>query len=115
MERQIVCRDGSRPLGTLDFNRDFIFRYANHALGVIEGVARENLLDRAYGQIFKGTQNKWLVVYSKMAFMGDTVELIDYSPEIDKELLVICFQPAYGYCACIVCDATDKYYLQMKR
>lgn len=141
MERQVVCRDESRPLATLDFSRDFcfwdnvpvgfgvlefvsdgggrfsdfIFRYANHALGVIEGVARESLLDHAYGQIFKGSHSKWLAIYSKVAFMGDTVELIDYSPEIDKELLVICFQPAYGYCACIVCDATDKYYLQMKR
>lgn len=141
MERQVVCRDKNRPLGELNFHMDFcfwdnvpvgfgvlefisdasgrfsdfIFRYANRRLGEIEGVPRENLVDRAYGQIFKGSHSKWLAIYSKVAFMGDTVELIDYSPELDKELLVICYQPAYGYCACIVCDATDKYYLQMKR
>lgn len=141
MERQVVCRDENRPLDSLDFNRDFcfwdnvpvgfgvlefvpdkggrisdfIFRYANHALSEIEGVPREVLLNHAYGQIFNGSHSKWLAIYSKVAFMGDSVELIDYSPEIEKELLVICYQPAYGYCACIVCDATDKYYLQMKR
>lgn len=141
MGRQVVYRDRDVPLGKLDFEQDFgfwdhvpigffvveftadssgrfsdfIFRYANHALAEIEGVSRDSLLNHAYGQVFKGSHSKWLAVYSKVAFMGDTVELIDYSPDIDKELLMICYQPAYGYCACIVCDATDKYYLQMKR
>lgn len=141
MERQIVCRDKSRPMGKLDFNRDFsfwdelpvgfcvlgfvadhaggfsdfVFRYANRAFADIEGISMEGLLNRTYGQVFPGAQSRRLAIYSKVAFMGDTVELIDKSPEIDKELLVVCYQPAYGYCACMVCDATNKYYLQMKR
>lgn len=141
MERQVVRRDESRPMGQLDFDQDFVFwdqvpvgfgvleflsdhsgrfsdfvfRYVNQALAEVEGSTREKLLNRAYSHVFKGARNKWLAIYSKVAFMGDTVELIDYSPELEKELLVICYQPAYGYCACIVCDATDKYYLQMKR
>lgn len=141
MERQVVYGEKNRPLGELEFDRDFVFwddvpvgfgvlefvpdgsgrfsdfmfRYANRALAEIEGVSREALVDHAYSQIFGGVRHKWLAVYSKVAFLGETVELMDYSTEIDKELLVICYQPAYGYCACIVCDATDKYYLQMKR
>lgn len=141
MERQVVHRDEGRPVEKVDFAHDFafwdgvpvgfgvlefvsdysgrisdfIFRYANQALAGIEGCSIENLTGRAYGQIFKGAQNKWLAIYSKVAFMGETVELMDYSPELDKELLIVCYQPAYGYCACIVCDATGKYYLQMKR
>lgn len=141
MERQVVCRDVDRPIEELDFVHgftfwdqvpigfgvlefvmdcrgrfsDFVFRYANRALAELEDVSRESLINHAYGQIFKEAKNKRLAIYSKVAFMGDTVELIDYSPELGKELLVLCYQPAYGYCACIVCDATDKYYLQMKR
>lgn len=141
MERQVVCRDKNRAVGELDFVHgfsfweevpigfgvlefvadctgrfsDFIFRYANRALAELEGVTADALINRAYGQIFKEAHNKRLAIYSKVAFMGDTVELIDYSPELGKELLILCYQPAYGYCACIVCDATDKYYLQMKR
>lgn len=141
MERQVVCRDKNRAVGELDFVHgfsfweevpigfgvlefvadctgrfsDFIFRYANRALAELEGVTVDALINRAYGQIFKEAHNKRLAIYSKVAFMGDTVELIDYSPELGKELLILCYQPAYGYCACIVCDATDKYYLQMKR
>lgn len=141
MERQVVCRDQVRPVGKLDFARDFafwdnvpigfgvleflsdcsgqfsdfIFRYANCALAEVEGVSRENLINRSYSRIFNGVRNKRLAIYSKVAFMGDTVELIDHSQAIDKDLLVVCYQPAYGYCACIVCDATDKYYLQIKR
>lgn len=141
MERQVVCRDMNRAVGELDFVHgfsfweevpigfgvlefvadctgrfsDFIFRYVNRALAELEGVTADALINRAYGQIFKEAHNKRLAIYSKVAFMGDTVELIDYSPELGKELLILCYQPAYGYCACIVCDATDKYYLQMKR
>lgn len=141
MERQVVCRDKNRAVGELDFVHgfsfweevpigfgvlefvadctgrfsDFIFRYVNRALAELEGVTADALINRAYGQIFKEAHNKRLAIYSKVAFMGDTVELIDYSPELGKELLILCYQPAYGYCACIVCDATDKYYLQMKR
>lgn len=141
MERQVVCRDMNRAVGELDFVHgfsfweevpigfgvlefvadctgrfsDFIFRYVNRALAELEGVTVDALINRAYGQIFKEAHNKRLAIYSKVAFMGDTVELIDYSPELGKELLILCYQPAYGYCACIVCDATDKYYLQMKR
>lgn len=141
MERQVVCRDMNRAVGELDFVHgfsfweevpigfgvlefvadctgrfsDFIFRYVNRALAELEGVTVDALINCAYGQIFKEAHNKRLAIYSKVAFMGDTVELIDYSPELGKELLILCYQPAYGYCACIVCDATDKYYLQMKR
>lgn len=28
--------------------------------------------------------------------------LQDYSPEIDKTLTIYCFQPASGYCACVL-------------
>lgn len=141
MERQVVCRDLDKPMGILDFAHDFafwddvpigfgvlefisdgggrlsdfIFRYVNQALAELEGAPAESLVGCAYSQVFKEAQNKRLAIYSKVAFMGDAVELIDYSPELDKELLILCYQPAYGYCACIVRDATDKYYLQRKR
>lgn len=141
VERQIVCKEEGRDIGRLDFRHDFsfwdnvpvgfcvlefitdesgryidfAFRYANRALADIEGIVQESMVENPAGKALKDSQRKWLAIYSKVAFLGESIEFIDYSPEIDKDLLVICYQPAYGYCACIVCDATDKYYLQMNR
>lgn len=93
---------------------DFVYRYVNQALADIMEIPRERMQNRAHSELFPKAVKKWTALYSKVAFLGETVETIDYSPELDKELLVICYQPSYGYCACILCDATNKYYLQSK-
>lgn len=94
---------------------DFEYRYVNEAMAEVAGRTRGEMLNRTYLNLFPGAEKKWAALYSRVAFMGEPLEMIDYSREFGKDLLVICYQPAYGYCACIVCDATNKYYLQMKR
>ena len=43
-----------------------------------------------------------LVTYADVALNGNKHILQDYSPEIDKTLTIYCFQPASGYCACVL-------------
>jgi len=58
------------------------------------------LLLRAFP--FENGDKKWLVTYADVALNGNKHILQDYSPEIDKTLTIYCFQPASGYCACVL-------------
>ena len=40
--------------------------------------------------------------YERAALYGKTLEVLDYSPEIDTNLKVICFQTFVGHCGCIL-------------
>ncbi len=45
---------------------------------------------------------KWLVTYADVALNGTKRIIHDYSPEINKNLTIHCFQPSPGYCACVL-------------
>ena len=40
----------------------------------------------------------------RAALYGEVLEIMDYSPEIDKNLKVICFPGFKGHCGCILFD-----------
>ena len=46
--------------------------------------------------------DKWLRVYERTALFGETLEIIDHSPEIDTDLKIICFPTFKGHCSCIL-------------
>ena len=48
--------------------------------------------------------SKWLRSYERATIYGETLELINYSPEIDTYLKVMCFQIFKGHCGCILFD-----------
>ena len=51
--------------------------------------------------------SKWLCCYERVALYGETLEMIDYSPEIDTYIKVICFPTFKGHCGCILFDLKD--------
>ena len=81
---------------------DFVFRYCNDEMAVVEGVPVSEMLNRSFYEVFKNGDKKWLVTYADVALNGNKHILQDYSPEIDKTLTIYCFQPANGYCACVL-------------
>lgn len=81
---------------------DFIFRYCNKEMERIEGKTMEEMLDHSFYKVFPNADKKWLVAYTDVAINGGHRYIKDYSPEINKELLVQCFQPMEGYCACLL-------------
>ena len=83
---------------------DWIFRYGNQALAKLEKLPLEQLIGRAFGSIFPNMDAKWLRVYERAALYGETLEITDYSPEIDTELKIVCFQTFPGHCGCILFD-----------
>lgn len=81
---------------------DFIFRYCNKQMEVIEGVPIEDMLNHSFYEIFKNGDKKWLVSYADVALNGTTHTLRDYSPEIDKNLIIYCYQPEPNFCSCVL-------------
>ena len=73
---------------------DWIFRYGNSALSELEMIPIDKLIGNTFGSLFKNMDSKWLRSYERAALFGEMLEMIDYSPEIDKYLKVICFMVA---------------------
>lgn len=81
---------------------DFVFRYCNKHMAVVEGIPVEEMLNRSFYEVFKNGDRKWLITYADVALNGVKRTLYDYSPEIDKNLSIYCYQPEQGYCACVL-------------
>lgn len=81
---------------------DFIFRYCNAEMANVEGVPVEEMLNRSFYKVFPNGDKKWLVSYADIALNGTKHTLHDYSPEIGKNLIIHCYQPEPGYCACVL-------------
>ena len=81
---------------------DFIFRYCNKHMAVVEGIPVEEMLNRSFYDVFKNGDRKWVVSYADVALNGSQHTLLDYSPEIGKNLTIYCYQPEPGFCACVL-------------
>ena len=81
---------------------DFVFRYCNEEMAVVEGIPVSEMLNNSFYEVFENGDKKWLVTYADVALNGTKVILHDYSSEIGKDLSIYCFQPHPGYCACIL-------------
>lgn len=97
---EIMFNEGSQAV-------DWVFRYGNEALAELENCPLEKLIGRTFGSIFKNMDRKWLKSYERAVLYGETLELIDYSPEIDKYLRIICFPTFKGHCGCMLFDITE--------
>ena len=86
---------------------DWIFRYGNEALAVLEKLPLNKMIGRSFSSLFSNMDTKWLRGYERATLYGETLEIVDYSPEIGKNLKIICFPTFPGHCGCILFD-TDK-------
>lgn len=86
---------------------DWIFRYGNAALALLEKLPLEKLIGYTFGSIFSNMDSKWLKSYERATLYAETLEIIDYSPEIDTYLKVICFPTFKGHCGCILFNISD--------
>ena len=86
---------------------DFVFRYCNKHMAVVEGIPVEDMLNRSFYEVFKNGDKKWLISYADVALNGVQRTLSDYSPAIDKHLTIYCYQPEPGFCACVLVPEQD--------
>lgn len=86
---------------------DWIFRYGNSALEKLEKLPLERMIGSSFGSLFSNMDSKWLRSYERATLYGEILEIIDYSPEIDTYLKVICFPTFKGHCGCILFDISE--------
>ena len=86
---------------------DWIFRYGNPALAKLEKTPLRQLIGSSFGSLFANMDSKWLRSYERATLYGETLEIIDYSPEIDTYLKVICFPTFKGHCGCILFNISE--------
>lgn len=86
---------------------DWIFRYGNPALARLEKLPLEHLIEKSFGSLFANMDSKWLRCYELATLYGEKLEIMDYSPEIDTYLKVICFPTFRGHCGCILFDLSE--------
>ena len=91
---------------------DWIFRYGNPALAKLEKMSLERLIGSSFGSLFSNMDSKWLRSYERATLYGETLEIIDYSPEIDTYLKVICFPTFKGHCGCILFNISEIEFTQ---
>lgn len=90
---------------------DFIFRYCNKEMENIEGKTIDEMMNNSFYKVFPNADKKWLVAYSNVAITGKSTSFKDYSPEIGEDLLINCFQPMEGFCACLLTRAKEVHEL----
>ncbi len=86
---------------------DWIFRYGNPALARLEKMPLEQLIGNSFGSLFANMDSKWLRCYELATLYGETLEIMDYSPEIDTYLKVICFPTFKGHCGCVLFNISE--------
>ena len=91
---------------------DWIFRYGNQELSRLEKLPLEKLIGSSFRSLFSNMDSKWLRSYERAALYGEKLEMMDYSPEIDTYLKVICFPTFRGHCGCILFDLSDIRYVE---
>ena len=92
---------------------DWIFRYGNPALAKLEQLPLEKLMGSSFGSLFANMDAKWLRLYERATLHGETLEVMDYSPEIDAWLKVTCFPTFKGHCGCILFDLSEIEYARI--
>ena len=91
---------------------DWIFRYGNSALAKLEKLPLEQLIDSSFSSLFANMDSKWLRSYERATLYGEKLEMIDFSPEIDTYIKVICFPTFKGHCGCILFDISEIKFIQ---
>ena len=86
---------------------DWVFRYGNQALARLEKLPLSQMIGNSFGSLFANMDAKWLFSYERATLYGETREIIDYSPEIDTYLKVICFPTFPGHCGCILFNINE--------
>lgn len=97
---ELIFNDDSKAV-------DWVFRYGNKALVELEKVSIDKLIGHSFKSVFPNMDEKWLRAYERATLYEETLEIIDYSPEIDTNLKVICFPTFKGHCGCILFNIGD--------
>ncbi len=88
---------------------DFMYVEVNDELEKMVGKTRPQLIGHRFSEIFPDGDRKWLDVFYRSAWEGESVALDDISRETGLYLHVEAYPVGrQGYCSCIFCDIRES-------
>lgn len=88
---------------------DIIYKHVNEQLEKLDGKSKEELVGHGYYEVFPNADKKWLDIYYRAAYLGESVFVDDVAEEIGHFLHVQAYPTGEtGYCACILCDFRES-------
>ena len=82
----------------------FVFRYANDAFATVAKTPLNKLINTSIGSVFSAAKKR-LQVFSRIAFHGGTALITEHLHTVSKQMVINCYQPHYGFCACLLVPA----------
>lgn len=80
----------------------FLFRYCNRAFLEFESLSKTAVLKKTITEVFPHANPGALVSYADVALNGTCRTVEDTNPENSRRVKLHCYQPAPGYCVCIM-------------
>ena len=86
---------------------DFVFRYCNKEMLLLEGMDVQEILDQSFIKVFPNGDKKLLAAYTGCCLEWRKLSSQDLQCRIHRELIIKCFQPLENFCACILIPAYE--------
>ncbi len=86
---------------------DWRFCYGNEALARLEKIPLDKLVGHNFTEVFPSMSDTWLRLYERSTLFEELLNIVDYSPEIDTNLQIICFPTYKGHCGVILLNVDE--------
>lgn len=88
---------------------DWTFVYVNDAFASVQGLAREDLLNRRFSEVFPNRKMGWVEHYSAPAFGGKPVEISEVHESTGVYFYIsVCPTHQRGFCTCMLRDIKQE-------
>lgn len=84
---------------------NFIFRYANEAMAQLEKLPLNMIINFPVQTVLQDGIINELHTFARVALSGESANVYRYGALSNQFLHMMCYQPRYGYCACILAPA----------
>lgn len=87
---------------------DFMVRYCNREMARLEAVSPQDILNQSVALFPKIGSPKWMAIFADVAIHGGTRTIEDALEGSGQYMVLRCYQPQMGYCACVLTDLTRE-------
>ncbi len=98
---EIICDEAGKPC-------DYRFLAVNSAFEEMTGLKAEETVGKSVLEILPQTESYWIDNFGKVALTGESVQIENYSRELDKYFEVLAYSTKKGQFATVFTDRTDR-------
>lgn len=90
---------------------DFVVRFCNGEMARLEAVSPQEILNESISAFPQMGSPKWMAIFADVAIHGGTRTIEDAMEGSGQYMVLRCYQPQPGYCACLLTDLTRENHL----